>query len=436
METRQLVVLAGGLGTRLRAALAGLPKPLADIGGKPLLERQIEAAARYGFRDVLLLTSHGADQIAARLGDGAGLGVRLSYCVDATPLGTAGAVLAARDLLGERFAVCYGDVLFDIDLGRMWDWHRRRGAEATLLVHPNDHPQDSDLIACDDAGCITGIHGYPHPPDLLVRNRVSAAFYIIEKESLRAYDAPPRRDFCKDLFPEMLARGHLLCAYQSREYLKDMGTPERLEKVRADFLSGRVSARNFRRPLPAVFLDRDGTLNAERGWIDHPARIELLPGVAAAIRSLNHAGILAVVATNQPVIARGECTFEGLEKIHARLEHLLGHEGAYVDGIYFCPHHPDAGYPGERTELKVACACRKPAPGLLLRAAEDLHLDLRQSWMIGDSWRDVGAAAAAGIPSILLAESVPANCRPSHLAGSLPEAVDIVLRAENLKAES
>jgi D,D-heptose 1,7-bisphosphate phosphatase len=156
---------------------------------------------------------------------------------------------------------------------------------------------------------------------------------------------------------------------------------------------------------PAIFLDRDGTLNFDYGWIASPEKIELLPGAAEAVRATNQAGFLAVLITNQPVIAQGACTEVELAAIHDRLKFLLAQSGARLDAIYYCPHHPDAGFPGERPEFKIRCHCRKPSPGLLERAARDLQIDVARSWMIGDSERDLGAAAAFGIPAVLVSSN-------------------------------
>jgi D,D-heptose 1,7-bisphosphate phosphatase len=150
------------------------------------------------------------------------------------------------------------------------------------------------------------------------------------------------------------------------------------------------------RMTPAIFLDRDGTLNFDYGWITSPAKIELLAGAAEAVRAINDAGLLAVLVTNQPVIARGECSEAELAAVHYRLESLLSQSGAHLDAIYYCPHHPDAG---------SRCHCRKPAPGLLESAAHDLNIDITRSWMIGDSERDLGAAAAFGIPAALVSSN-------------------------------
>lgn len=162
---------------------------------------------------------------------------------------------------------------------------------------------------------------------------------------------------------------------------------------------------SHRPALPAIFLDRDGTINYDHGWLTSPEQVQLLAGSAEAIRAINESGRLAVVITNQPVIARGECTEQGLREIHNKLEWLLERENAFLDGIYFCPHHPDSGFEGERPELKIPCSCRKPATGLFEAAVRDLNIDVTRSWMIGDKKCDVEAAAAFGIRSVLVARN-------------------------------
>ena len=171
--------------------------------------------------------------------------------------------------------------------------------------------------------------------------------------------------------------------------MKDMGTPERYDAVCRDFKAGTVQAKNLKEPQKAIFLDRDGTINRLVGFLRKKEEFELLPGVAEAIRKINASGYLCIVATNQPVIARGEVTVPELEEIHMKMETLLGFEGAYIDGLYYCPHHPHKGYAGEVPELKIECSCRKPKPGMLLKAAEDFNIDLSKSWMVGDGENDI-----------------------------------------------
>ena len=152
----------------------------------------------------------------------------------------------------------------------------------------------------------------------------------------------------------------------------------------------------------AVFLDRDGTINKYVGFLRNIDEFELLPGVAEAIKAINSTGFLVIVVTNQPVIARGEVSYEELQEIHNKMETLLGNQGAYIDAIYYCPHHPHKGYEGEIPELKFECDCRKPKPGMLLKAAKDFNIDLSQSWMIGDGENDIKAGKAAGCKTALI----------------------------------
>ena len=179
-----------------------------------------------------------------------------------------------------------------------------------------------------------------------------------------------------------------------------MGTPERYAEVSRDYLSGKVSRRNLCNKQKAIFLDRDGTINKYVGFLRNINDFELLENTAEAIHRINDSDYLAIVVSNQPVIARGEVTFEELDEIHNKMETLLGKKGAYLNRIYFCPHHPDSGFEGEVKELKIECNCRKPKPGMLYQAAKDFNIDLTESFMIGDSNNDVEAGKAAGCSTI------------------------------------
>src|SRR5580658_6353449 len=143
---KQAVILAGGLGTRLRERLGDLPKPMIPIGGKPLLEHQVELAKKHHFTDLIFFVHYRADLIEKHFGDGKKFGVQIRYVLENEPLGTAGAVLAGFEKLAGRFVVLYGDTMVNVDLNRIWNAHEKTDADATLLLHPNDHPFDSDLV--------------------------------------------------------------------------------------------------------------------------------------------------------------------------------------------------------------------------------------------------------------------------------------------------
>ena len=401
---KQAVILAGGKGTRLRERLGDLPKPLIDVCGVPLLERQVLLLKRYGFERVEVLVNYRAEAIERFCAERNHWGLQVRCVDDGEPRGTAGAVLKILDTLDEEFLVVYGDTMLQVDLERFARFHAQApDAAATLFVHPNDHPQDSDLVEVDASGNVRGFHPYPHPPGAWLPNLVNAALYCVKREALRPWQAHVGMlDFGKDLFPAMIARGLQLRAYNSPEYIKDVGTPARIDKVSADLRSGRIERAGLDHAQRAVFVDRDGTLNREVDHLCRAEQFELLPGVEAAVRRLNRAEYRVCVVTNQPVLARGECSEAELRRIHNKMETLLGAAGAFVDRIDYCPHHPDKGFDGEVAELKVACDCRKPATGLIDTAAAALNVARERSWLVGDSSADMLAAQRAGVRSILV----------------------------------
>jgi histidinol-phosphate phosphatase family protein len=430
----QLLILAGGKGTRLSAVAPNVPKALVPVGGKPVLQHQLELAAKAGVREVRIFAGHLADQIHAFVGDGSRFGLKIVVEVESVPLGSAGAVLQQLDRLAEQFYVAYGDTMLAVDLVRMAEAHEAAGADLTTFVHPNDHPMDSDLVEADGRGWVTALHPYPHPEGKHFGNLVNAALYVIRREALRPWAGQAvKRDFAKDVLPALLAVQGKILSYRSIEYIKDMGTPTRLEKVEKDWAAGRIRLMDDAHREAAVFLDRDGTLNRENGHIRAPEQFELLPGVATALKRLRGAGFRLVVLTNQPVIARGEATEADVEAIHRKLEWELGLQGAFVDAIYYCPHHPDRGFPGERVDLKGPCACRKPGTELMERACRELGLDPRRSWMVGDTTIDMEFARRAGVSSILVQTGEAGRdgkypeASPLHTAADLAAAADRIL---------
>ena len=422
------VIMAGGKGTRITSVARDIPKPMIPIEGKPVLEHELECLREQGFTDVILTVSHLGHVIMDYFGDGGGIspvtgkpfGVKIEYFVEKEPLGNAGALFCLKDRLMEDFLLLNADAIFDVDFSRLLAWHRKKGGLATLFTHPNSHPYDSGLIVADENGAVTRWLTKEDERPQWYRNRVNAGLHVLSPALLETRPDTPRIDLDRQLLKPLAGTGKMYC-YDSPEYVRDMGTPERYEGVCRDYASGLVRARNLRNKQRAVFLDRDGTINRYVGFLREIEQFELLPGVAEAIRRINASGYLAIVVTNQPVIARGEVTREQLREIHNKMETLLGHEGAYVDALYYCPHHPDRGYPGEVPELKIDCGCRKPRPGLLLRAAADYNIDLANSWMIGDSDSDVQAGQAAGCRTIRIGENG---------SGSLLDAVKQIMEAE------
>ena len=388
-------ISAGGKGTRIGESFPNLPKPMIPILGKPLLQWQIESLVAQGICDITLIIGYRAEQIKSHFGDGAAFGAKISYIVEDEPLGTGGALalLSKEDTL-----LLYGDVFCEVDFSRLMAFHNEKKANVTLFAHPNSHPHDSDIIVADRDSRVTAWKSKSDRDRGDLRNLVNAGVYIFSRNALPEGPAA-KLDLERDVIMPMLPSEKVF-AYRSTEYVKDMGTPERLAEVENDIKSGMAASRCLNNVQRAVFLDRDGTINELRGLIDSPDKIELIPRAAEAIRMLNKSPFLAICVTNQPIIARGMANHEQLDMIHARLDSLLGREGAYLDDLLYCPHHPDKGYPEENPEYKIECQCRKPKPGMLLEAAERYNIDLSQSYMIGDSTADILAGLSAGCTSL------------------------------------
>lgn len=399
--------MAGGRGTRIAELFPDIPKPLIPVAGVPILEREIRSLCAQGFKDIILTVGYLADKIMAYFGDGSQLGVKIDYFVEETPLGNAGALFRLRDKTGnEPFLLLNADAAFDVDFNRMVAFHRSHGGLVTLFTHPNSHPYDSGLIVADDRGNVERWLANEDERPQWYDNRVNAGLHVIDPKvldlSLAHLDIDAgtglpkgKVDLDRQILKPLCGTRQMFC-YDSPEYVKDMGTPERYHQVEADYKNGIVQAKNLSNKQKAVFLDRDGTINKYVGFLRNIDDFELIDGVSEAIKRINQSGYLAIIVTNQPVIARGEVTWEELNEIHRKMATLLGRDGAYVDAIYICPHHPDKGFEGERPEYKIDCDCRKPNPGLLLQAAKDFNINLSKSIMIGDSDRDVEAGEAAG----------------------------------------
>lgn len=395
----KVVIMAGGRGTRIASVNSEVPKPMIPLAGKPVLQYQIEALKAQDMTEITLVTGYLGHVIEEYFGDGAKFGVTLDYVREKEPLGTAGALYFFRNLR-EDLLLLNGDIVFDADVARFYAAHRAHGGLATVFTHPNSHPYDSGVIVADGEGRVTQ---WLHKEDarLWYKNRVNAGLHFLSPALLRRMDRLEKRDLDREVLKPLVAEGELF-VYDSPEYVKDMGTPDRYVSVTEDIVSGKVRAKNLKRKQKAIFLDRDGTINKLKGFLTSLEDFELAEGAAEAVKSINESGYLAVVATNQPVIARGEMSLEELAVVHNKMETLLGQGGAYLDGIYFCPHHPDKGFKGERPEFKIDCDCRKPKAGLLLRAAADLNIDLSQSWMIGDDERDLLCGIHAGCKTALI----------------------------------
>ena len=429
------VIMAGGKGTRISSVASDIPKPMIRIEGKPVLEHEIDCLRDQGFTDLIITVSHLGSVIMDYFGDGSKFGVNIQYFNEDIPLGNAGALFKLRTQLDGDFLLLNADAVFDVDFNRFVEFHRTHGALVTLFTHPNNHPYDSGVLIAEENGAVEQWLTKEDARPRWYRNRVNAGLHVINPTVLDMTDIDSKLvgkevdgkivkvDLDRQILKPLCRSCKMFC-YDSPEYVKDMGTPDRYEAVCQDFVAGIVKAKNLKQKQKAIFLDRDGTINKFVGFLRNIDDFELLPGVAEAIRRINSSDYLAIVVTNQPVIARGEVTVQELQLIHNKMETLLGAEGAYLDAIYYCPHHQHKGYVGEVSELKINCDCRKPKPGMLLKAAKDYNVDLMKSWMIGDGENDIRAGKAAGCKTFLIGID---NFKQDMTAKTLLQAVKLIL---------
>ena len=393
--------MAGGKGTRLGTVTKDIPKPMVQILDKPILEYQIESLRKSKITDIILVIGYLGKSIMDYFKKGHKWNVNIEYIVEENFLGTAGAFYYLKKRIKDNFILVFGDLILDIDWNRFMNFHMRAHADITLFVHPNSHPYDSDVIVTDNENRVTKVLYKNEDRDFFFHNNVNAGIYCVNPRVLDRIIEPKQMDFDRDIITERVALGSVY-AYKSSEYVKDMGTMERLCSITEDVKRGIVEFRSFRNKQKAIFLDRDGTINKLYGFLKRAEQFELLPKVADAMKRINASEYLAIVVTNQPVIARGECSLEELDKIHRKLDMELAKENAFIDALYFCPHHPHKGYLGEIPSMKIECNCRKPKIGLLTEAAQRFNIDLKKSWFIGDTTTDIQTGINAGMKTILL----------------------------------
>lgn len=428
------VIQAGGAGTRLKTITGDLPKVMVELNGKPIIEWQIESLKRSGIQDLVIIISKKGKLISDYCGDGKKFGVNISYIKEESPLGTAGGLYFAKEIIKDDFILCFGDLMLDVDWMRFHRFHKEKGSSLTAFAHPNSHPFDSDLLVTNGEEKITKIDSKHNVRDYYYENLTNAGLYVCSKEVLDFIKEPEKIDFEKVVLKHFVEEGKAF-AYRSSEYVKDCGTPDRYYSVEKDLKNGIIHGKSLSNLQKCIFLDRDGTINKYRGLVKKTDELELADDAALAIKTINESSYLAICATNQPVIARGDTTFEELKNIHNKMETLLGKGGAYLDGLYFCPHHPAGGFEGEVPELKFDCDCRKPKIGLLKKAQERFNIDLSKSWFVGDTDRDIQTGINAGCRTIFL-DTTPnppirfVDAKPDFVCHSLSEAVNLIMTLE------
>lgn len=409
---RQLVVIAGGLGTRLQEVGISTPKALLNVSGSSLAERIISEARMESFSEILWCLGHKSKEIEFAIGEYGSEYPSNTFVHDRDRLGTLGALIQAREHLADEFCVIYGDLFIsDTNLGKLFELFQAEDCAALILAKFTDHPEDSDLIRADERWNAVEFMKYPHKsvPNLPIGN---AGIFFFKKDCIPSEIPTQSKDIFKDLLPQLLKDQIHIRVIFHQGSIRDVGQVNRL---RDKSLTGR-SSRGLSRKT-AVFFDRDGVLNVPAGHIKKREELRLTPFatelLSAAIQEFDYLGLI----TNQPVVARGEATCRDVEEINSHLLTLSNLPQTTFSVIKYCPHHPDSGFQGEVSQLKKYCSCRKPAPGMIIEALAELHVRATSCVFIGDSLTDLQAAEAVGMKWIHLVEKSQLPCTIWELKG-------------------
>ena len=380
----QALILVGGLGTRLGALTQDTPKPLLEVCGRPFLEYMIENCVRFGFREIVLLAGYRGERVAAYV-DAARRrlpsGVSLDLLVEPAPRGTAGAIRFAAERLAERFLLLNGDSFFDANWLDLMVPLANADAHAVMMLRRVADTSRYGVVALD-GDRVTGFAERGDGGTGLINGGV----YLLDRRIVALL--PEHGSLEREVLPGLCARGLVRGRVQDGFFL-DIGVPEALARAQTEL--PRVRQR------PAVFFDRDGTINVDEGYTHRPDDLTFVPGAVAAVKRVNDLGRFAFLVTNQGGIAKGHFTENDMHAFNAQMQRELRAAGAHFDDIRYCPDHPD----GAVAPYNRISDWRKPGPGMLLDLMRAWPVTQADSLVVGDKNSDIEAARAAGLRGLL-----------------------------------
>lgn len=374
----QAVILAGGVGERLRPYTETNPKPMYPVNGKPFIEYLVRQIKNWGIEDIVILLGYLPEKIMNYLGDGSNYSVNIRYIVTPVEYETQFRLRAAEDILEAEFLMMYCDNICPVNFEKLVYEYRKNNALIQLSVYANEDGYTRNnlkiidnhrVVVYDKKRISAGLHG------------VDIGYAIVSREVINLMSLD-NQNFETIVYPKLVESGKLFATVTKHRYYS-IGSFERIT-LTEKFLSGQKY----------IFLDRDGTINKRppKGqYICKAEEFEWLYGAKEAIKKLNDAGYFIIIISNQAGIARGMMTVQDFEEVQNKMKTELAETGAHVDAIYYCPH----GWNDE-------CECRKPKPGMIYQAQKDYSIDLSKCVMIGDDIRDIIMAHNADMKGILI----------------------------------
>lgn len=379
-EVKQAVILAGGMGTRLKPFTDTNPKPMYPIEGKPFIEYLIRQVKDFGINKILLLLGYMPEKIKNYLGDGSQYGLEIVYDVTPVEYDTGARILNAKDKIEDIFLLMYCDNYCPVSYEQLVRDFNKNDALLQVSVYKNADLYTKNNMRISADGLVE-VYDKKRVTENL--QGVDIGYALVDKKVLELM--PPVNDnFEKNVYPELVEQKRMYATVTEHRYYS-VGSFERIELTKAFF-----SKRKY------IFLDRDGTLNVRPPracYIERPKDFVWLDGAKEAVKMLKDAGYFIILISNQPGIARGNLTEDTLLQIHEKMQNDLAKIGVGIDRIYYCPHNWDEG-----------CECRKPKPGMFYMAQKEYSIDLTKCYMIGDDERDMEAGQAAGLRCMFVDE--------------------------------
>ena len=393
-----IAITVGGKGSRVSSLTKGKSKSEITITkAKSIIELQLDKLKKLK-KKIFILSNKKFHSLEKLINEKYSKN-KIKIIHEEYPLGTAGCLKILEKEKEKTILVISGDLLFNINFLKILKFHKEKKSDCTLVVHPNNHPYDSDTVFVDSNNRVKKFQK-KKTKSKNISNLCLSGIFIINKSILKNIKINTFQDFSNDILIKMIRSNKRVFAYNTREYIKDAGTPDRILQVKKEIKSMKYKMGCIDQKIPAIFLDKDGVINEDKLNFKYQDIKSIFPFVVNSIKTINESGYLTVLVTNQPAVAKGYVTIQKVKKDLNFLQSFLGFHHCYLDRIYFCPCHPELGFSGEVKKFKRNCSWRKPNNGMLIQANKDLNIDFKKSYFIGDTINDYLAAKKSGVKFI------------------------------------